>query len=432
MRKYIREQNMPFTYISRLIETEIHRKLRTSGCVLITGPKYCGKTTTAKTLCKSSHSFSTLSKIQLYETNLRMALQGEPPILIDEWQNIPRIWDEVRNRIDENNGDFSQFIMTGSLHPSNYDEVIHSGEGRFAEVTMSPFSLFESGESNGSISLSSLFDAKTHLFSQEEEGITLNDIAYLICRGGWPTSLGLEKEDSLEIAINYIYGITHYKNREKKNLFPYSDTAELILKSYARNVSSEAPFSVIRENISSRQGKKLDDETLSEYLAKFKNLFVISDLPSWNPNLRSKTAIRTTPTRHFIDPSLGTAVLGISPNDLLNDLHTFGLFFEDLVIRDLRVYARAMGADVSHYRDANGLECDAIIHKRNGDWGALEIKLGDPESIEKACAGLLALKNKIDTDRFKGPSFLGVITATGLAMTRKDGIHIFPITALRN
>ncbi len=200
--------------------------------------------------------------------------------------------------------------------------------------------------------------------------------------------------------------------------------------SYARNISSEAPLSTIRKDLSSNRGKECDDETLSAYLEKLKNLFVISDLPAWNPNLRSKVAIRTTPTRHFIDPSLGAAALEISPNDLLNDPHTFGLFFEDLVVRDLQIYANAMKASVSHYRDGDGLECDAVIHKKNGDWGALEIKLGSPESVEQACKNLLSLQRKIDTENFKVPSFLGVITATGPAKTREDGIHVFPITML--
>ena len=420
---------MDFTYLPRLAENEIKRKLRTSGCVLITGPKYCGKSTTAKTFCKTSHSFSTATKIELYSSDIKMALQGEDPILIDEWQNIPRIWDEVRDRIDDRNGDFGQFILTGSVHPSDYEEIIHSGEGRFSEVVMRPFSLLESGESDGKVSLSSLFDKGTRLFAPEGRQ-TLRDIAQYICRGGWPTSLRVDEEDSLEIASNYVYGIVHYKNREKQNFFPSVETAKLLLMSYARNISSEAPLSIIRQDLSSNRGKKYDDETLNSYLEKLQNLFVISDLPAWNPNLRSKVAIRTTPTRHFIDPSIGAASLGISPDDLLNDMHTFGLFFEDLVVRDLQIYANAMRASVSHYRDGDGLECDAIIHKRNGDWGALEIKLGSPESVEKACKNLLSLKEKIDVDRFKAPSFLGVITGAGPAETREDGIHVFPITML--
>lgn len=420
---------MSFTYLPRLVEKEIQKKLRTSGCVLITGPKYCGKSTTGKTLCKTARSFSTLSRIELYSSNLKMALQGEEPVLIDEWQNIPRIWDEVRDRIDERNGEFGQFILTGSVHPIDYEEIIHSGEGRFAEVAMSPFSLFEGGESDGSVSLSSLFDPRTRLFAPEGQQ-TLIDIAHYICRGGWPTSLRLGEEDSLEIAFNYVYGITHYKNKEKQNFFPNKETAELILKSYARNISSVAPLSVIRKDLSSRQGKNYDDETLSSYLEKLKSLFVISELPSWSPSLRSKTVIRTTPTRHFIDPSIGTASLGVSPDDLLNDPNTFGLFFEDLVVRDLRVYAGAIGASLSHYRDGDGLECDAIVRKRNGDWGALEIKLGSEDGIESACRSLLSLKKKIDTEKFKAPAFLGVVTATGSAKTRDDGIHVFPITML--
>lgn len=422
---------MELNYLPRLAEEEIKRKLRTSGCVLITGPKYCGKTTTAKTMCATEHSFSTISKIELYEANIKMALSGKKPILIDEWQNISRIWDEVRDDIDESNGEFGQYIMTGSAEPSSYDDVVHSGEGRFSEVTMTPFSLFESGESDGSISLLSLFENGKTLFAEEKK-TTLMDIAHYIVRGGWPTSLRLDREDSLEIAPNYMHGIIKYKNREKKNVFPDAQTAELIISSYARNVSSESPISTIREDVSASRGKKYDDETISDYVDKFRKLFVISDLASWNTNIRSKVAIRTTPTRHFIDPSLAAAALGVSPNDLLNDFHSFGLFFEDLVIRDLRVYANVFGARVSHYRDASGLECDAIIHKKNGDWGAIEIKLGGNENIEKGAKNLLKLKNIIDTDKSKSPSFLAIITGTGPAYTRKDGVHVFPITMLRN
>ena len=420
-----------FKYIKRIAEKELLKKIRTSGCVLIAGPKYCGKTTTAEQFAKSSHSFSTLSKINLYSSNIKMALIGEAPTLIDEWQNIPLVWDEIRDEIDRRHGKFGQYILTGSIHPIDYDEIMHSGEGRFSKVVMYPFSLFESGESSGNVSLNNLFNKKDNIFFNEGNQ-TLLDIAYYICRGGWPTSLNVDKEDSLEIAKNYLFGIINYKNKEKKQYFANTSTASYILKSYARNISTEVAFTTLLKDINEHDGIKYDDETLTSYIEKFKNLFVIDDIESWNPNLRSETSIRTKPTRHFVDPSLATVALGISPDDLLNDFNTFGLFFEDLVVRDLKVYSQAINASVAHYRDNDGLECDAIIHKTNGDWGALEIKLGGKELIDKACSKLLALKNKIDYTRFKKPSFLAVITATGSAMTTKDGIHIIPITMLKD
>ncbi len=420
-----------FKYIERIAEKEISKKLRTSGCVLITGPKYCGKTTVAQQFSKSSHSFSTLTKINLYSSNIKMALAGDAPTLIDEWQNIPLIWDEIRDEIDRRHGKFGQYILTGSVHPIDYDEIMHSGEGRFSKVVMYPFSLFESGESNGVISLGELFNKKDGVFFMEGKQ-TLLDIAHYICRGGWPTSLNLDKEDSLDIAKNYFFGIVNYKNKEKKQYFPNASIATLVLKSYARNISSEAALTTLIKDINEHDGIKYDDETLISYIEKFKNLFVIDDIEAWKPNLRSEASIRSKPTRHFIDPSLAAVALGISSDDLLNDFNTFGLFFEDLVVRDLKIYSQSIDASISHYRDNSGLECDAIIHKRNGEWGAIEIKLGGKELIDKACANLEKLKNKIDYTRFKKPSFLAVITATGSAMTTKDGIHIIPITMLKN
>ncbi len=420
-----------FKYIERIAEKEISKKLRTSGCVLITGPKYCGKTTVAQQFSKSSHSFSTLTKINLYSSNIKMALAGDAPTLIDEWQNIPLIWDEIRDEIDRRHGKFGQYILTGSVHPIDYDEIMHSGEGRFSKVVMYPFSLFESGESNGVISLGELFNKKDGVFFMEGKQ-TLLDIAHYICRGGWPTSLNLDKEDSLDIVKNYFFGIVNYKNKEKKQYFPNASIATLVLKSYARNISSEAALTTLIKDINEHDGIKYDDETLISYIEKFKNLFVIDDIEAWNPNLRSEASIRSKPTRHFIDPSLAAVALGISSDDLLNDFNTFGLFFEDLVVRDLKIYSQSIDASISHYRDNSGLECDAIVHKRNGEWGAIEIKLGGKELIDKACANLEKLKNKIDYTRFKKPSFLAVITATGSAMTTKDGIHIIPITMLKN
>lgn len=417
-------------YKNRIIEELIDKKLRTTGVVLVTGPKYCGKTTTCEIKSNYKHSFSTKEQIALYGMNIKSALLGNTPVLIDEWQNIPAIWDEVRNEVDKRNL-FGQFIFTGSVQPKDYDDIIHSGEGRFSRVVMYPFSLFESGESSGKFSLKELFEKSINVF-EINNPTTLEDIAHYICRGGWPTSLMVDKEDSLEIADNYLTGIINYKSRDKNNYFHNPKYAELIIRSFARNISTEAAYQTLLADIKSSDNTSMDDETLTNYIEKLENLFVIEDLPAWNPNLRSKTVIRTTPTRHFVDTSIACASLGISPKDLLNDLNTFGLMFEDMVIRELRVYTQGYKGKIYHYRDKDGLECDAVIHMKNGDWAAIEVKLGGEELINDGITSLRKIKNKIDYSRFKAPTFMAVITACGAAYKTDDGIFVIPITMLKN
>ena len=374
-------------YRERIVENLILKKLKTSGAVLITGPKYCGKTTTCRVLSKTEHSFSTKSQIELYNINIKRALLGETPIMIDEWQNIPEIWDEVRDEVDKRN-EFGQFLFTGSVQPANYDEIIHSGDGRFSKIVMYPFSLYESGDSNGKVSIKELFEDSSKDFFDTNEGFTLEETAYLICRGGWPTSIMVDKGDSLEISENYYIGLINYKSKDKTNYFNNKKYAELIIRSYARNISTEASYTTILKDIIASDNCKMDDETLSTYIQKLENLFIIQDLDAWNPNLRSKTVIRTTPTRHFVDTSIATTSLGIFPNDLLNDINTFGLFFEDLVIRDLRVYTQGIKANLYHYRDKDGLECDAVIHMKNGAWAAIEVKLGGEQLVNDGLSSL--------------------------------------------
>jgi len=418
-------------YKKRIVEELIKKKLRTTGAVLITGPKYCGKTTTCEFLSNSKHSFSTKNQIELYSINIKRALQGDAPILIDEWQNIPEIWDEVRDEVDRRNK-FGQFLFTGSVQPANYDEVIHSGEGRFSVVTMFPFSLYESGDSNGLVSIKELFENPKKDYFDLNDKITLDDIAYLICRGGWPTSLMLDKEDSLEVSDNYYTGLINYKSKDKTNYFNNKKYAELIIKSFARNISTEASYTTILEDIKKSDNTSIDDETLTTYINKLEKLFVLMELDAWNPNLRSKTAIRTTPTKHFVDTSIATASLGIVPNDLLNDTNTFGLFFEDMVIRDLRIYTQGLKANLYHYRDKDGLECDAVIHMKNGNWAAIEVKLGGEKLINEGLASLRKIKDKIDYTRFKEPTFLAVITACGPLYKSEDGIFVIPINMLKH
>ena len=419
------------SYKKRIVEKLIEKKLRTSGAVLITGPKYCGKTTTCRMISNSEHSFSTKSQIELYSINIKRALLGETPVLIDEWQNIPEIWDEVRDEVDKRNR-FGQFLFTGSLQPANYEKIIHSGEGRFSRVIMYPFSLYESGDSSGIVSLKELFDDSSKDLFDINDKFTLDDAAYLICRGGWPTSLMVDKDDSLEIGENYYTGLINYKSRDESNYFPNKKYAEYIVRSLARNISTEASYSTILRDIVVSDNSKIDDETLSAYIERLENLFVIKDLDAWNPNLRSKTVIRTTPTRHFVDTSIATSSLGICPKDLLNDLNTFGLFFEDMVVRDLRIYTQGLKADLYHYRDKDGLECDAVIHMKNGTWAAIEVKLGGEALINEGLESLRKIKDKIDYSRFKQPSFLAVITACGPLYKTEDGIFIIPINTLKD
>lgn len=414
-------------YYKRIIEDEINRKLRISGALLLTGPKYCGKTTTAKTLCKTIHSFSTLNDIELYSADIKLALKGEKPILIDEWQNVPLIWDEVRKNIDDNDGNFNQFVFTGSVQLDNYNKVIHGGEGRFSKVIMYPFSLYESKESFGVISVKDLFDDKVKIDKIINNNIDLEDIAYLICRGGWPTSLKVNKDDALEIKESYYSLIFDSKNKENR-YFKNSSFARSIVKSYARNISSEANYQTIKNDILNKDNISICDETIVNYLDQLNRLFIIEDLPPWNVNIRSKAVLRTSPVRHFVDTSIAIASLGITPKDLLNDFHSFGLFFEDFVIRDLRVYANANKATLSHYRDSNGLECDAIMHKNNGDWGAFEIKLSGEKHISEGIKNLMKLNDNV----LVKPKFLAIIVAKGEPRITKEGIYIIPINTLKN
>lgn len=418
-------------YINRLVDKKIFAKLNSSGAVLITGPKFCGKTTSCKQVAKTIHSFSTKRNIDLYSIDCRNALLGDTPILIDEWQNIPEIWDEIRNEIDER-GELGQFLLTGSISKLNYDEIIHSGVGRFSKIVMYPFSLYESGESNGYVSLNELFTKPNLNIFNINNDKSIHDVAFYLCRGGWPTSIKLEKEYALEVSNNYIDGIINYKSKDEQNYFPRPNVAEMVLKSYARNISSQASYITMINDVKISNNIKIDDETFTSYLEKLISLFVIEDIPAWNPNLRSKTSIRTTPTRHFVDTSLATQVLKIGPNDLLNDLNTFGLFFEDMCVRDLKIYASSIDGTVYHYKDSDNLEVDAIVHLKNGDWGAFEIKLGGEKLINEGIEALEKLYRKIDYSKFKNPSFLAVITAAGSCYKTKNGIYIIPITMLKD
>ena len=419
-------------YYTRLIEKEIELKLRTSGAVVVAGPKFCGKTTTCMLYQKSFVKLNTKQSITMARMNPKGVLSGEKPRLIDEWQKAPDIWNQVKDDLDFDY-QFGKYILTGSSTPADKTEVHHSGAGRITPVRMRPMSLWESKESKGTISLMDLFDGKDNYPWDMNAEITLDDIAFLMCRGGWPISVQAPKDIAVEITKNYynsLFVFEDCENERFRNKRP--DVLKMILRSYARHISTEAAISTIIADVRQSNERTMDAKTFDDYMEALKDLYVLEDLPAWNPNIRSKTSIRSTPTRHFIDTSIACRSLGINPNDLKNDLESFGLFFEDFAVRDLSVYANAIGGTVSHYRDNTGLECDAVLHLEDGRWGAIEIKLGGDDLIEHGANSLKTLRNKIaKKSEEKVPSFLMVLTAIGGAYQREDGVYVAPINLLK-
>lgn len=419
-------------YYKRLIEKDIELKLRTSGAVVVAGPKFCGKTTTCMLYQKSFVKLNTKQTITMARMNSKWALEGEKPRLIDEWQKAPDLWNQIKDDLDFDY-QFGKFILTGSSTPADKTEVHHSGAGRIAPVKMRPMSLWESQESKGTVSLIELFDEKSDYPWDLNSEISLEDIAFLICRGGWPISVRAPKDIAVEITKNYYNGLFVFEDCENerfRNKKP--EVLKMILKSYARHISTEAAISTIIADVRQSNERTMDPKTFDDYMEALKDLYVIEDLPAWNPNIRSKTIIRSTPTRHFIDTSIACRALGVSPNDLMNDLESFGLFFEDFAVRDLSIYANAIGGTVTHYRDNTGLECDAVVHLEDGRWGAIEIKLGGDELIEHGAQSLKNLRDKITSiSEERAPSFLMVLTAVGGAYRREDGVYVAPINLLK-
>lgn len=421
-------------YKHRIADRILERKVLGKGAVLIEGPKWCGKTTTAKQLSKSildlGDSSVLMQSSQLIEIGPKALLEGKTPRLIDEWQALPTIWDCIRSEVDRR-GEPSQFILTGSSVLPEAEETIHSGTGRFAYIKMRTMSLYESGESTGSISLSDLFEGKSFEVLQNE--MDIDELAYLICRGGWPWATLIPKEVALDQAFDYVDSVVQKDIQLVDKIKRSPDRARLLLRSYARNISQQISYATIRKDMLANDASTLDEDTVADYVKALKKLFVIEDLAAWNPNIRSKAAIRTSDTRHFVDPSIGTAALRLGPKDLINDLQSFGLFFEDLVVRDLRVYAEALDGELYHYRDSSGLECDTVLHRRNGSYALLEVKIGGENRINEGAANLLALAKNIDTNKMSAPSFMAVIIGVGkYAYQRKDGVYVIPIGCLKD
>lgn len=419
-------------YLHRYVEKNIEKALKTSGVVVLAGPKWCGKTETCRKYARSEYCLDTKKKIQLANLDPEAILMGENPRLIDEWQNAPDLWNAVRSEVDRREEKFGQFIFTGSSTPADMDDIYHSGAGRIVTVKMRPMSLFETKESKGLISLSDLFAGKKEVFAINE-GYHLQDTAFYICRGGWPLSLVENRENALQITENYystLFDFENSKNGKFRNKKP--DIFRMILRSYARNISTEARKITIINDINKHDDRNINDETLDEYLKALRDLYIIEDLEAWNPNFRSKTAIITTPTRHFIDTSIAAGALGVSPSDLLNDPRTFGLLFEDFAIKELSIYTQFLKGEIRHFRDVNGLECDAVLHLKNGDYALIEVKMGGPEEIKYARARLNSLKNQIRENGQKEPTFSMILTASGDAFTTEDGIHVVPINMLKD
>lgn len=421
-------------YKKRIADELLEKKLKGKGAVLIQGPKWCGKTTTAEQIsCSILYMTKPEDKEQniiLSDLNPSLLLTGKTPRLIDEWQIAPKLWDAIRFEVDHR-GEEGQFILTGSAVPANMNDVTHTGTGRFAWLTMRPMALYESGESNGTVSLLDLFKNNYKIIGINE--LTLEDIAYLCCRGGWPRSIFMEKDIALEQAYDYYDAVVNSDISRVDNVNRNPERAKNLMRSYARNIGTQATNETLKNDMLNNDSFSLDTDTVLSYVNALKKIFVVEEAPAWNPNLRSKTAIRTSETRYFVDPSIAVAALGIGPNDLINDLNTFGLIFETLCIRDLRVYAESINGSVYHYRDASELECDAVVHLRDGSYGLIEIKLGGDKLINEGAENLIKMKNKIDTEKMNNPAFLMVLTAIGkYAYKREDGICVVPIGCLKN
>ena len=427
-------------YKKRVAEQNLADHLDAMGAVLIEGPKYCGKTTMAIQQANSVLLMSDPDHIEqnlsLARTNIRKLLDGETPRLIDEWQLAPQFWDAVRNEVDRRNAD-GQFILTGSAVPprptSEDEKIFHTGTGRISRLKLRTMSLYESGESTGDVSLSSLFED-----AEKVEGtshIDLDELAFLVCRGGWPkATLKENPKAALMQAKQYYKTVVGLDISKVDGVERNEELAKRLMRSYARNQGSQATLGTMLADLKNNEADTLTEYTIYSYINALKKIFVIEDALAWNPNLRSKTAIRTSDTRYFTDSSIATAALGIGPKDLINDLNTFGLMFETLAVRDLRVYADAIDGTVYHYRDKSNLECDAVVHLENGSYGLVEIKLGGAQLVREGAATLLELAGKLDTTKMKKPSFLMVLTGIGEYAYKRpdDGVLVVPIGCLKD
>ena len=417
-------------YLPRIADTVLEESLESAGAVLIEGPKWCGKTRTAREKAKSvllmQDPDNSANYLKMADTKPSLLLKGNTPRLIDEWQMAPVLWDAVRFAVDER-GEKGQFILTGSAVPTD-NATAHSGTGRISRTIMRPMTLFESKESGGQVSLRDLFAGKTDVEGVSE--LTIEDLAFALVRGGWPAAIGEKEKIALKQVYDYVEAVINIDISKVDNVEKSPARVRSLMKSLARNVSTMANMSTIRNDMAADENT-IKEQTIASYINALKRLFVVEDLPAWNPAIRSKTALRTSSKRHFVDPSIAAAVLRATSENLLSDFNTFGLLFESLCIRDMRVYAQALDGEIFHYRDKTGLEADAVICLKNGQWAAVEVKMGAKE-IEEAASNLIKLKKLVDTEKMTEPAFLMILTATDQAYCRQDGVLIVPIGCLKN
>lgn len=428
-------------YRKRIADQLLLELLDSCGTVLVEGSKWCGKTTTAEQAAGSVVYMADPEdgprNIQLAKTSPKYLLQGDTPRLIDEWQVVPPLWDAVRFEVDHRRN-VGQFILTGSAVPVQRDEIIHTGTGRIVSMVMRPMSLYESGDSTGEVSLQNLFAQPVQLTAKAN--LTIDTLAFVLCRGGWPFAIDMRSQRSaLKQATIYYQGVVGSGTGEGSdvsradNVRRDPERVKRLMRSLSRHQGTQASLATIYQDLQGNDDGSLNEDTIASYIKALKRIFVVEDMPAWNPNLRSKTAVRTSDTRYFVDPSIAVAALGIGPKDLINDLETFGLLYETMAVRDLRVYAEALDGMVYHYRDKNNLECDAVIHLRNGHYGLVEIKLGGSDLIEQGATSLKILAQKIDTSRMPVPSFLMVLVGVGnYAYRREDGVYVVPIGSLKD
>ncbi len=422
-------------YRPRIADQLLAESLEALGAVLVQGTKWCGKTTTsvhhANSVLYMDDPTQKAQNLALAQTNIKQLLAGATPRVIDEWELAPELWDAARFEVDHRDEHVGQFIFTGSAVPKEKDKekMFHSGAGRFDWITMRPMSLWESGDSTGDVSITDLFDGA---MPEGTSSVDLDRLAFLTCRGGWPGALTLSENAALHVSRAYLKAVVNSDINRVDDVKRDPDLMLRIIRSLARNQGEQIPYTTIRADVINNEKVQLSDDTVESYVKVLKKIFLEEDMRAWNPNLRSKTAIRTTDTRYFVDSSIATAALGLGPKDLINDLIDFGFYFETLAVRDLRVYADALDGEVFHYRDKNGLECDAVLHRRNGSYGLIEIKIGGADNIEKGAKTLKDLASKIDTTKMKAPSFMMVVTGIGqYAYRRPDGVCVVPIGCLK-
>ena len=417
-------------YLPRIVDEEIKNKLTYVGGILIEGAKWCGKSTTGLHHAKSFIEFQNPDKKQEYDeiknTQPSLFLKGDKPRMFDEWQMYPIVWDSIRTDVDHSSKK-GQYILTGSAKPSE-GEVMHTGTGRISRVLMRPMSLFESGESTGEVSFRDIIDGKD---ISGVSKLSLEDLASIIVRGGWPASLEVKSDAKYRFAKEYVKSLVHEEVKMVDGVERNPEKMQNVLRSLARNISTQVSHSTIETDVKNTFDDEISRPTLNDYLNTLEKLFVIENMNATNLNFRSKYALRTKPKKYFVDPSIATAILEMKPNDLINDLNTFGFMFESLCMRDLKIYTSSFNGDITFYRDEKEFEVDAILRTSSGKWGAIEIKLG-AGYVDEAAQNLLKFKERVDTKKCGEPSFLMVLTGTKYSYKRPDGVYVVSIGCLKN